>query len=210
MSNNDASGPDDARSERTILPTVARPSAGPSKAVIVVAIMVAAAILFVVLDSRRRALTAPPTRVPASDLLREQMPPILYVPPALPAPAPVMASTQPAVPPLVMPSPPRAPDIRPEPNVVHVAASNQPLGPVTPPLPPRSSGGPAIVLDASAASGGNDDAASRSRDASGAPGGGGFSGTPIQSRAGRIADRSSTVPQGTIIPAVLETAINSS
>lgn len=210
MSDNRSDRTGGPRSEHNILPIVARPSAGPSKAVIIAGVVIAGALLFTVLDTRRRALTAPPTLARSSELMREQSPPPLFVPPLLRSSAPLVAPIQPVV--ALRPSPPpaRALEPRPAPTLVYVPAPIQQPPPSSPAPAPRNSGGAAIVLDASPGGSGSDDPARRSRDGAGGLAGSGFSGTPLQSRAGRIADRSSTIPQGTIIPAVLETAVNSS
>ena len=198
-------------SERSILPSVARPSAGPSRAVIIAGMAIAGAILFTALDARRRSLTAPPTLAQPSELVRGEAPPPLYVPPVVPTPPPpLVAPLQPVIVPAPPRPPARLPEPRPAPPPVTMPMPPQQTYPANAAPPPqRNSGGSAIVLDTSP-TGGPDDMSRRSRD-----GAGGFlssdaSGAPLQSRAGRIADRSSTIPQGTIIAAVLETAVNSS
>jgi type IV secretion system protein VirB10 len=191
--------------EAGVMPVVAPPRGGPSNLAIGIGVAAAGLILFAVLDSRRRETAAPAVRVRAAD--RVQMaapPPPLYVPPAAPEAAlvPVVQSPEAATPPPPPPSPP------PPPQVVYVPQPQQtyyppPLPPPPPPPPPRVATGPALVFDGSAAA---------AATAGGAPTDSGPPGTGVagsRARSGAFANRGTTVPQGTLIPAVLETALNS-
>jgi type IV secretion system protein VirB10 len=81
--------------------------------------------------------------------------------------------------------------------------------PPPPPPPPRVSEGPTLVVD-TGAPGAAAAAAAAAPTAAGAEGAGGAAFTPAgRARAGMFANRSTTVPQGTLIPAVLETALDS-
>lgn len=194
--------------EQSILPIVASPSAGPSRVVIIVGMAIAAILLFVALDGRRRALEAPVTIPRQSDLLKSDALPPLAVPPMLSAPLPYYSEASRIERPVVIPpAPVRVVEVRPPPPPV-MQPQYPPFQPTPPPPPARTSGGVAVVYDISQ---GATSGAGTSDPGQGARGGGlDTNGAAIRSRAGRLADRSSTVPQGTLIPAVLETAINSS
>lgn len=205
-------------SERSILPSVARPSAGLSTPAIVVGAIVIGLLLFALLNSRRHSIppTPPPVAVYASDT-----PPPLFVPP-LPPPAPA------TVPQTALPATPVAPVLFP-PAPASAEARSLPRSPTPPSIPtmilpanarptlpppqlapgPRSAEGAAIILDRTSGPSGAADQASASRPGN-ATATGPSSAVPARARAGRIADRSTTIAQGTVIPAVLETAINSS
>lgn len=212
--------PEPAGTEETVRPVVALPRSGPP-AIVFVGLMIAAAILlFVILDSRRRSQVEPAVRVRGVEAAGSAVapPPPLYIPPVAapavvavtpgPAPAPVPAVTV-EQPPVRIPTPqyyPQpAPYIPPPPS-----APIQQYEP--PPAGPRTSGGPTLVLDTTTAAqpGGT------------GPGGGAgpggqtslsdvFAGDPsvARVRSGIFANRSLTVPQSTLIPAVLETAFDS-
>lgn len=194
-----------AAGERSVLPRVAKPSGGLSTAAIVTGAIVAAVILFSVLDARRRSLAAPAVRPARADLaVASDAPPPLYIPPAqLPAMAVPIAPA-----PSAATSVPRAVDARPAPTLPSrpVTDGPPPISYAPPPpaaAPPRTVSGAILVMDNSQPSGDR---------ASGAAGGGDpANGSDIagRSRAGAMSDRATTVPQGTLIPAVLETAFNS-
>jgi type IV secretion system protein VirB10 len=163
-------------------------------------------LLFGVLESRRANLTAPSIRARAADLASapSSLPPPLFIPPepnlfpvdpqALPAaiaqpPARVSPRSEPA---------PR--DVPPQTPSRLETTALQPL-----PAPPSAvSNSAAIVFDASAADG----------EPSSASGGGTSSTTRLaasttRARASRGLNRATIVPQGTLIAAVLETALDS-
>lgn len=192
--------------ERGALPRVAKPSAGLSPTAIMIGAVVAAIILFSILDARRRSLAAPAVRPARADLAAvSDAPPPLYIPPSLP---PAMAV--PILPiPGIAPTP-RVPDVRPTP--ASPPSSSVPLGPPPisyappPPVaPPRTVSGAILVMDNSqpasgertAGSSNGSELSSDSRDIA------------ARSRAGAMSERATTVPQGTLIPAVIETAFNS-
>lgn len=188
--------------ERSVLPRVAVPPVGLSAGAIIVAAVVLGLILFSVLDARRRSITAPAVTARALDVGPSEVPPTLYVPPE------VVAEPQPALIPPPAASAPipysvqRAPaySAPSEPAVVQRIEAPQPQQPQP---PARTSGGAALVLDTSQprpASGEASSAALPAPDTNGTAG---------RARAGSIANRTTTVPQGTLIPAVLETAFNS-
>ena len=181
--------PDDIR------PVVAVPRSGLSSVAIGIIFAALAVALFLLLDARRRALTAPERTRPVTAAANAFAPaPPLAVPPPPPPPAPVVIERTVAAP---APPPPPQPIYRPPP---------QPYVPPAPPPqpPPRSPGGgsePAMVVDLTPAD-----------PAAGAPGpnGGPGAGDDTAIRATIIRNRGSLVPQGTLIAAVLETPIDSS
>ena len=183
-----------------------RPRGGPSNLMIGVGVAAAGLILFAVLDSRRRDTASPAVRVRAAD--RVQMaspPPPLYVPPIPPATTLVPVVQQPEAATPVPPPPP------PPPQVVYVPQA-QPYYPPPPPppqapqQPPRVATGPVLVVDvgqqgAGGAAGVPGDSAPAASGVTGVAGG--------RARSGAFANRGTTVAQGTLIPAVLETALDS-
>lgn len=159
-------------------------------------------LLFSVLDGQRRAATAPTTQIRAVD--RVHMPsalPPLYLPPepppppALPSGSDILAAT-PSFPPPAPPAPATpVPAQPPLPN--YPAPAFAPAAPAPMPVSVQGGGnGAVLVIDTTTA-----------------PGQGGADGAvtgahnPV--RTNRIGRQSTTVPQGTLIPAVLETAIDS-
>jgi type IV secretion system protein VirB10 len=190
-----------------VLPVVARSRGGPSAWVFGIGALLAGLLLFAVLDARRRALTAPSVRVRATDSLgTPPAPPPLNLPPEVPPVAAPLVEIVPAPPPPAPPAPPR---------IVYVPQPVPTPVPVEPPLAPaRATNDPALVVDtgappAAAASGASGAPAA----AAPAPGASADAGIVFQgggrARAGMFANRATTVPQGTLIPAVLETALDS-
>jgi type IV secretion system protein VirB10 len=98
--------PEEAR-EESVRPVVALPRGGPSGLVFAFVAVAAGALLFSVLESRRRSAAEPSVRVRAADTaaLPAAAPP-LYIPPA-PAPAPVTVVAEPSQAPEALPAPPR-------------------------------------------------------------------------------------------------------
>jgi type IV secretion system protein VirB10 len=155
-------------------------------------------LLFAVLDSQRRALTAPTTQVRMVDRanLPSALPP-LYLP-SEPPPPPQPPQPEGLV---ATPPPPLPPQFAPVPVQAQPSLPNYPApafaAPTPQPIPVRTGGnGLVLVIDttASRADGGAD---------------GGATGEPGAVRTSRLSRRAMTVPQGTLIPAVLETALDS-
>jgi len=197
----------EAPSETSVKPVVPLPRGGPSPLFFVIGIAVAAVLLFSVLDARRRSLSAPSTRERAADRLASTgAPPPLYVPPAA-APAPLVIApvagpvAAPAPPP---PAPPRAVDVT---QQVPVPAPPQPEQPA--PEPQRTGNAPALVFDAGAPPVQAEGAPTATADAANLPAPTGSAVAGTRTRAGVLANRATTVAQGTVIPAVLETALDS-
>ncbi len=193
--------------ERGVLPSVAKPRAGLSGAAIVAGAVMAGILLFTILDSRRRALSSPAVRPARADLVGASgaLPP-LFIPPV-----PVAVRALPlgpdanALPVARVPGPQSQPAPTP-PAISYAPPPPQPYAPPSVAAPaPRTSGGAILVVDTGAralAEGGTASAPASGPSSAQAS-------TAARSRAGSIANRSATVPQGTLIPAVLETAINS-
>lgn len=187
-----------------MLPRVARPSAGLSTAAIAIGAVLAGAVLFSALEARRAALTAPAVRPARADLIAaSDAPPPLYIPPVQP-PAQLLPHLPATGEPVrLQPSP------RPVQPPSHPAAPSPPgWQPYAPPPPAtlRAGDGAILIFDApwalpGAGVSGRSDEGGRAVS---------VAGSTERARAGSIADRSTTVPQGTLIPAVLETGFDSS
>jgi type IV secretion system protein VirB10 len=199
----DASLPPAEPAERGVLPGIARPRAGLSGAAILIGAVLAGLLLFSILDARRRALSAPAVRPARSDLLGvSEAPPPLYIPP-VPRPARTIPldTSPPAIPTQPAPKIERVP--KPAPIPMLPPPSYGP--PPAPPAPPRTSSGAILVVDASQPLPSADRAAPAGEAGRSSP----LAGAAVRSRAGSMSNRATTVPQGTLIPAVLETAFNS-
>ena len=199
--------PAPAVGESSIAPRVALPRGGPSWIIVVIGLAILGVLLFSVLDARRRATEVPAVRVGSADRAAAAAPPSappLYVPPA-PQPEPVTVATPEPVAPVQPP---------PQPQIIYMPQpmpAPQPVQHVEPQAPPpHASSDPALVFDgtggdaATPAPAGNDSAA-----ANGTAGGSSASLAGTRTRAGVLANRASTVPQGTLIPAVLESGLDS-
>ena len=186
-----------------VRPTVRLPRNGMSPALFALGLLVFGIILFALLDARRTNQTEPSVRSRAADSAPtsfDVQP--LYIPPGpqiLPQP---QESDKPAPAVTVLPAP--APIVKAAPPQLVYAPQPAPmLAPPPAPLPqPRTSTGAPLVIDSGAGAGGA------------APGGRAQSvvvpGQAISRvRASTFDNRSTTVPQGYLIPAVLETGFDS-
>jgi type IV secretion system protein VirB10 len=192
--------------EASVRPVVPLPRAGLPAWAIGAGAVIAGVLLFSVLDARRRAPSSPTVKVRASDLAGiPAPPPPLYVPPE----APVEVAAVVPVPVPAPAPPPQAPRIVyvPQPYPVPTPAP----APEAPQPPPRVASEPALVFDIGAAvagpAGAAAAAAAEAEAAGGAPAATATLG--VRTRAGVLANRGTTVAQGTLIPAVLETALDS-
>lgn len=170
----------------------------------------AAVLLFVVLSSSRTAQPQPSLReAPAAARQFAPEPPPLYIPPTQPVAAPFYPqATAPASgPPVVLtPAPLRQPRQLAVPQAPPAFYAPQPEPQMLPPMPPppaRTAGGAALVIDKSAP------AASAGPTAATAMPGLASSRAGARVRASALANRPDTVAQGVLIPAVLETAFDS-
>jgi type IV secretion system protein VirB10 len=205
-----AAAPPEAR-EEGVKPIVALPRRGASGLLIGIGIAVAALLLFLVLNARRQTLTQPPVTARGAETATGAPPPPLYVPPP-PAAPPQQVAIAPApvrpLPVVVAPAPRPAPQPVPAPPPVIIQQPYQ--RPISNPPPIRTSTGPTLVLDTttapSAQTGGTQ--VQVTSDGQGVGSFGSSQGV-ARVRAGVFANRSATVAQGTLIPAVLETAFDS-
>jgi type IV secretion system protein VirB10 len=192
--------------EGAIGPVVRLPRGGPSGIVLALCAVAAAVFLFVVLEKRRGARVEPAVRSQAVDgAYAVTEPPPLQLPPE---PAPPAPATAPGAAPSMQPSSPSAMQQRYGPPAQLPAAPPPAYYPAPQPaaaaLPNRNSTVPALVIDTTNGSAGAPTATTATQGPLGA--------TPTASarvRSGMLANRANTVPQGTLIPAVLETAFDS-
>lgn len=194
------------------LPIVAKPSNGLPLAAVVGGALFAAILLFIILDARRRATVAPSVRPRSVDAVAVSAPPpTLYIPPE-PAPPPI-AFPAPATLPIAPAVPQPAPAVKSEPPRAAPQAAPAPqTAQATPaPPPPRTASGQALMIDNSNAA-----ASGPTTGPNGSAGGVGHSDEASSGKiagarvgAGVLANRTLTVPQGTLVPAVLETALDS-
>lgn len=188
-----------------IRPVVAR-QRGPAPVWLMVGgVVLGGVLLFGVLDGQRRAATAPTTQARTVD--RVNMPaalPPLYLPPEPPTPPPPPVPPGPAVmvvtssPPPVAAQIPRTPSpTTPLPDFPAPAFASPTQSPAPMPVAAQSGGnGAVLVVDTTAAP-------------AGARGESATAGEQDPVRTTRVRRRAMTVPQGTLIPAVLETALDS-
>lgn len=204
--------------EADIRPVVARSGRSAPPWLIVSLAVLAAIALFVVLEGQRQARTAPATAVRVSDGVRmaAALPPLyiasepMIAPP--PPPPPPEAPAAPAAPVIYRPSPPPA---APAPAFVPTPATPSP-GPAPVYLPqqplnePGASRGEVLVIDTTRSSLATGAAPAADGDAAaGRPGSSAVAVATAPVRSTRVRRGATTVAQGTLIPAVLETALDS-
>ena len=189
-----------------IRPAVRLPRKGLPPLAVALLFGIAFVLLFVALNARRTSAPEPVVRSRASDTTGWAAPPPLYIPPP---PAPVIV--QPVVEPkavAVLPAPARTilqgSSLAPQ-QPVYVPQPVPQAVPMTP-APPvlRAAPGAALVIDAADGQGTGATSAP-SADALSTPG----IAAAGRMRASALANRSMTVPQGHLIPAVLETGFDS-
>lgn len=196
-----------------IRPTIGRETGNRPLWVGIGSIILLGIILFALLETRRTAATAPAIRPRAADLASAPSTiPMLYVPPE--PIAPTLSSSRRAEaaslsPPLLPTTSQPTPKVEP-PSFTPPSPVGPMIGPIlsTPSQPPpaRTDTGSAVVYDA-----GNGEATVTSGSAATAASGGtiGVTATATRARASRAVNRATVVPQGTLIDAVLETALDS-
>ena len=192
--------------EASVRPTVRLPRAGLPGWAIGVGAVAAGLLLFAMLDARRREANAPSAKLSESDLAAMPAPPPpLFVPPAPQQPMPVLQAP-----------PPPAPAPAPSPRIIYVPQPvpvpvPTPVPTMEAPPPVRNTTGPVLVFEsgaaAGAAAGATQAAEGEAAQAGVAPAG--VATLSVRTRAGVLANRATTVAQGTLIPAVLETALDS-
>lgn len=193
-------------SNQGVRPVVRLPRRGLPPLAIAAIALFAAIILFVILESGRgsRASGGAESTSPTVSTIGWDAPPPLYVPPALVAPPPsLMAVPQIVERPIASPYP--APQSRAvSPPAVYAPAPVVQIAPLASTPQPRVSGGAPLVIDTGIAP-----------SSVSAPGNASQGQAPTQLgpapriRASSFANRSTTVPQGHLIPAVLETGFDS-
>ncbi|HEY0414248.1 MAG TPA: TrbI/VirB10 family protein [Allosphingosinicella sp.] len=193
--------------EVDVRPVVAVPRSGLSGLAIAILVVVAAVILFMVLDNRRRSAAAPAVTARRPDVLATPAPPPpLYIPAE---PPPVVVAPPTVAAPAAAPAPAPRPQPAPPPQIVYVPQPVPQPMPQPAMQPQRVATEPALVVDTTTAvpSDAPSAAAGAAMAASVAAGQAAVLGS--RTRAGVLANRATTVPQGTLIPAVLETAFDS-
>jgi type IV secretion system protein VirB10 len=193
--------------EEAILPVVAKAGSPIPLGLLVVVLAALAIILFVVLEARRSERSAPAVHSPSGTALArsENLPP-LYIPPLPQEPPPVI---RPALASIVQ-RPLRvaaAPSAAPAHIVAYAPQPAYSAPPQAAPAQPvRTSAEPVIVIDTTGGPTPDERAeAPRLSD------GGGTIPSVVGARAaaGVLANRATTIPQGSVIAAVLETALDS-
>lgn len=187
----------------SVLPVVRRPRTGLSGGALAAVAVVGALILFAALNARREALTAPAIAPEPGEVVRGNPAiPSLFVPPE-PAAAP-----EPIV--IFRPAPARA---APQPQAQPAPPAYVPLPsyqvPAQPPMmAQRNASGTPLVLDTSSAAPIQTDGTSPRPGLQAAASN--TASNTGRARAGMFADRATTVVQGTLIQAVLESGFDSS
>lgn len=196
-----------------VTPVVRLPRKGMPPLILACTACAAAAVLFMVLNGRRTASTQPSVAAPANlESSGWTAPPPLYIPPDLTTEQQAYPVAQPnavapgvtVTRPIVVTPPAPIPQRRTEPAYV----APMPLPPASAPMPPqvqappRTSSGPPLVIDnATGAANPAAGTAAASGRAGGAAG--------LRVRASALANRATTVVQGTVLQAVLETGFDS-
>jgi type IV secretion system protein VirB10 len=193
--------------EAGVRPTVRLPRKGLSPAALAALGLICALLLFVVLNERRTNPSAPAVtgRMADSAASAWSPPPPLYVPPVeQPTYAPPKSEEpKPAAPPVTAPAPAPITHAIPQPAPVTVQVV-QPAPAAVPAQPQRTSSGAPLVIDV-----GGGAATPPSSSAVASPTGSSSTQPIVRMRASAFANRSMTVPQGYLIPAVLETGFDS-
>lgn len=195
--------PVDPRRDRAE-PADVRPIVGTARSglplwVMIAGLILAGILLFSILDARRRAASAPPVRARYDDAARASQPmPPLFIPPpapvAPPTPSPTPAST---------PIPP--PVVAPLPRIIYIPQPAPPAPAYQPPPPQRASNEPVLVIDTGTGAAPGSNAAGPVANAPTDVG----EASSATVRATVIRNRATIVGQGTLIPAVLESALDS-
>lgn len=204
-------GIDDAEEARGVRPSVHLPRSGVSGPVLIGVAGVAALALFWTLETRRSVSQAPSTELSSPRGPTFADPPPLYVPAAIPPTLPVVVRVLPTTPPTAVLVQPKGPATVPQtiirPGTSAPTFTPQPI--TSPALPatqpaPRSTGGQAMLVDSSIAP-------ATTEVADGTPGArtAGALSSGGRVRSSLFANRSTTVAQGALITAVLETALDS-
>jgi type IV secretion system protein VirB10 len=184
-----------------VRPTVRLPSKGIPPVVLAICSLMLGLLLFIVLNERRTRQSEPSVQERPADNAASAWtaPPPLYVPPV--PQSDVVPTTERETQPTALPAPPAMPAPAIHNAVTPPPPTSQPVpqvivAPVVPQAPPRASSGSPLVIDTGAATSPSDSSGSSEQAIS-------------RMRASAFANRSTTVPQGYLIPAVLETGFDS-
>ena len=200
-------GGEGAHQPGDVRPSIRLPRRGLPGWAIGAGLAAAALLLFVILESKRTAPGEPSTYARAADAPAfAPEPPPLYIPPVPPAPTVVVQADPDRLVATASPQPVPAPastSVQPAIVVAPIPAPSVPL----PPAPaPRATSGPPLVIDLGGGTvpptEGENTRPSEQRTAS-------SPNRVRRARASALANRSTTVVQGTLMPAVLETAFDS-
>lgn len=197
-----------ALNEADVRPLVARTPRALPWWIIAGGIALAAILLFSVLNARRTALTAPALKTNGADPYGRAAapPPSLFVPPE-PAPPPLEQVVMPA-PRVTTPISPRLPA---QPSIIYAPPQSpqmiQEQPTLSTPVQParKTNADSALVYDATQAEPADAPAAGGGNTTQGAA----SLASADRVRSSNIRHQATTVPQGTLIPAVLETALDS-
>ena len=201
------------QTEDDVRPVVMTARSGPNNVVLLGALAVFGLLLFAVLNARRQTSPLTSSTSFSSPI---QAPPPLSIPPG-PTVVPFEQSPVLEAPPQQVviqttTAPPAVPRTL-EPNIV-VMPSPTPAqdAPVEQSRTPPVSGQPALIVDNTSVEGAAEalEPPQRGREQPAAGGSGGTQSSGGRVRATMFRNRSTTVPQGTLIPAVLDTALDSS
>lgn len=198
-----------------VRPVVARNRRDVSMWLFAAVAVVGAVLLFSVLDGQRRGAAAPTTARRTVDAVQTApgLPP-LYIPsdfgvPPPPPPPPAFFGTAPAVP-IPLAAQVIAPTAPATPPAAALPVAPVSVAPVTHLAAPNSSGGDVLVFDGTASSQRLEIASDlTATTVEGVASAGDLSPRAGRARSTRLGQLASTVPQGTLIPAVLETALDS-
>lgn len=163
--------------------------------------------LFSVLNARRARLTAPATFAQPADFAVNTAPPPLILPPVPPQSPSIETIPQHAQAESRPEPQPAPPSTTIQPQIIY---QQEPMPVQAPPSISREVGGSALVLDVTQGKAPGDGVNASENSAVGATAASeGARSANNRVHAGAFANRSTTVPQGTLIPAVLETAFDS-
>ncbi len=206
----------DIAAEVDIRPVVARTRQPLPPWFFIAVLGVLAVVLFLVLDGRRRALQAPAVMAGQVDLAGGSAVPMLYVPPELEQPAPLLPVTPQPEAAVLGPSPSPRPLAQPGPSPsppVQAYFPPSPSGAGPAPSQPAGNVSPVLVIDSGSVARPQSSERRAGQESEGSPEvGRSAAAAPrdtSRQRAGAFANASTSVVQGTLIPAVLESALNS-
>ncbi|GAA0622566.1 hypothetical protein GCM10009422_18160 [Brevundimonas kwangchunensis] len=201
------------RPETDIRPKVALARSGAPPWLLAGCALLAAGALFLILDGQRRERTAPATRPGAADrvLTIAPLPPLVVPPEPPPPPARPVLVTPTVVatptPPISAPPPPvfsPPPAYAPPPTYTPPPVYTPPAQPTAPPSPVSSTGASVLVIDTARSTRASERSGPASPNEAGPA-----AATDLPVRSESLRRPASTVARGVLIPAILETALDS-